>query len=163
MPRSLALLLIGILLGSGFGYLVGVATAPAPLAGADPMGNAAHDHAAHDHGGGAHAALREADRPAPTLSLQIHPDGARSRNLHLSVTGFTFDPEGVNGPHVAGHGHAHVYVNGIKQARAYGPWVQLYALPEGTHEIRVTLNANDHAQYAVSGRPVEATATLRID
>lgn len=163
MPRSLALLLIGLLFGTGFGFLIGAAMAPGPASDAGPPMDAAHDHAAHDHDGGAHARLREFDGPAPDLTLRLHPDGDQSRNLHIGVSGFTFDPEGVNGAHVPGHGHAHVYVNGVKQPRAYGPWVQLHALPKGTHDIRVTLNANDHSQYAISGQPVEATATLRID
>ena len=107
--------------------------------------------------------MTEVDGPAPELTLTIHPDGPQSRNLHIGTTNFTFDPEAVNGPHIPGHGHAHVYVNGVKQARAYGPWVQLYALPKGTHEIRVTLNANDHSQLAISGEPLEATTTVIID
>ncbi|MCR9145991.1 MAG: hypothetical protein NXH74_02195 [Rhodobacteraceae bacterium] len=161
MPRYPVVLLIGTLFGTGFGFLLGAATAPGPD-GRNTM-DAAHDHAAHDHDGGAHATLRAFDGPAPDLTLRLYPDGDQSRNLHIGVTGFTFDPEGVNGAHVPGHGHAHVYLNGVKQARAYGPWVQLHALPRGTHAIRVTLNANDHSQYAISGQPVEATVNLRID
>ena len=113
---------------------------------------------AHDH-----SALTEMGDMAPELTLSLHPDGPQSRNLHIGVTGFVFDPEGVNGPHVPGHGHAHVYVNGVKMPRAYSPWVQLLALPKGTHEIRVTLNANDHLQLARNGQPIEATIPVVID
>jgi hypothetical protein len=132
------------------------------------MGDAAHDHSAHDHGQGDmsghdHSTLTEAVTPAPTLTLRVLPDSKQSRNLHIETTNFTFDPEGVNGPHKLGHGHAHVYINGIKQPRAYGPWMQLDALPVGTHEVRVTLNANDHSQLATNGQPIEATTTLVID
>jgi len=164
MPKTLISLITGLVFGAGFGFLLGATTGqPAPPA--DTTMDAAHDHSAHDHGEGAHdhSSLVEVAGPAPDLALTIHPDGAQSRNLHIGVTNFTFDPEGVNGANVPGHGHAHVYVNGIKQARAYGPWVQLYALPEGTHEIRVTLNANDHGQLAIDGDPVEATTTIVID
>lgn len=168
MPRPVVLLLIGLLLGTGLGFLLGAASGPVPAmpepATHEPGApDPAHDHAAHDHAGGAHATLREVEGPAPQLTLTLHPDGDRSRNLHLGVTNFTFDPEGVNGPHRSGHGHAHVYVNGVKQARAYAPWVQLYALPRGTHKVRVTLNANDHSHLAADGTPIEATATIRID
>lgn len=155
--------MIGLLLGTGFGFLLGAGIGPSAPPQATAPQDPAHDHAAHDHGDGMHATLREVTGQPPGLTLTLHPDGARSRNLHIGVSNFTFDPEAVNGPHVPGHGHAHVYVNGIKQARAYGPWVQLYALPKGEHDVRVTLNANDHRQFAVSGKPVEATVTFRID
>lgn len=110
-----------------------------------------------------HNSLTEVEAPAPTLELTLHPDGAQSRNLHLAVTGFAFAPEAVNGSHVPGRGHAHIYVNDVKFARAYAPWVHLDALPKGRHVIRVTLNANDHSQLAHSGKPIEASLELIID
>ncbi|WP_306151453.1 hypothetical protein [Roseovarius sp. MMSF_3281] len=166
MPRNFIFLLMGLFFGTGFGFLVAAGTG-AELEGHE-HGTASHDHAAHDHGGGDmsdhdHSKLIEAGTPAPSLALSIHPDSDQSRNLHIETTNFTFDPEGVNGPHKPGHGHAHVYINGIKQPRAYSPWVQLNALPIGTHEIRVTLNANDHGQLAIGGEPIETTIELVIE
>jgi hypothetical protein len=167
MPKTFAFLIIGLFFGFGAGFLVAASTG-SQLQGhdhAEAGGDAAHDHAAHDHGEGGHdhSEMTEVSGPAPELTLTIHPDGAQSRNLHIGVTNFAFDPEGVNGPNVPGKGHAHVYVNGIKQARAYGPWVQLYALPKGEHEVRVSLNANDHSALAVEGEPIEATITVVIE
>ncbi len=162
MAKPLAFLGIGLFFGTGLGFLV-TATSGAQLEGHDhDHGAAVHDHAAHDHGG-AHATLTEAGTPAPVLRLTLHPDGAQSRNLHIEVENFTFDPEGVNGPVIPGRGHAHLYLNGIKIARAYGPWMQLDALPVGTHELRVTLNANDHTQLATDGVPIEATIAVVIE
>ena len=162
MSKSVAFLLIGLFFGTGAGFLAGQALMPAPEAPA-----MVHDHTAHDHGAGEtgmdHDQLVEATSPAPTLRLVLRPDGPQSRNLHIETTNFTFDPLGVNGPHQPGHGHAHVYVNGVKQPRAYSPWVQLDALPVGTHDIRVTLNANDHSQLAVDGAPIEAKTTIVIE
>jgi len=162
MSKSVAFLLIGLFFGAGAGFLAGQALMPAPEAPA-----MVHDHTAHDHGAGEtgmdHDQLVEATSPAPTLRLVLRPDGPQSRNLHIETTNFTFDPLGVNGPHQPGHGHAHVYVNGVKQPRAYSPWVQLDALPVGTHDIRVTLNANDHSQLAVDGAPIEAKTTIVIE
>jgi hypothetical protein len=172
MTRGAAALLIGVVLGLGLGFVLGSnlghGSTSQGLQTSAGMGDAAHDHAAHDHGQGDmsghdHSGLIEAGTPAPTLTLRVHPDGKQSRNLHIETTNFTFDPEGVNGPHKAGHGHAHVYINGVKQPRAYGPWMQLHALPIGTHEVRVTLSANDHSQLAINGQPIEATTTLVID
>ncbi|RKT28065.1 hypothetical protein BXY70_3423 [Roseovarius halotolerans] len=166
MPRTFIFLLIGLFFGTGFGFLL-AASSGTKLEGHDHGADtAAHDHAAHQHDGGDthhHDALTEAADPAPTLALKIHPDGPQSRNLELVTGNFTFDPEGVNGPHVPGHGHAHVYLNGVKLARAYGRWQQLYALPKGRHRLRVTLNANDHSQLAVDGEPITAEMELVIE
>lgn len=163
MAKPLAFLGIGLFFGIGLGFLV-AATSGVQLEGHDhDHGAAVHDHAAHDHGGGDHATLTEAGTPAPTLTLTLHPDGPQSRNLHIGVENFAFDPEAVNGPHMPGRGHAHLYLNGVKIARAYSPWMQLDALPVGTHELRVTLNANDHTQLAVAGAPIEATIDVVIE
>ncbi|QYX55801.1 hypothetical protein K1T73_12005 [Roseovarius sp. SCSIO 43702] len=163
MSKPAAFLLIGLFFGAGGGYLAGHALAPeAP----DPPATV-HDHSAHDHGDGAHDTAHdrmvEAGNPAPTLRLALTPDGPQSRNLHIIARNFTFDPEGVNGPHEPGHGHAHVYVNGVKVMRAYGPHVHLSALPRGDHEIRVTLTTNDHAQLVRDGTPIAATLPLVIE
>lgn len=163
MPKTFIFLIIGLFFGTGAGFLLAAST------GAQVEGHAhedgVHDHSAHDHGDGAdpHATLTEAESPAPELSIAFHPDGAQSRNLEIIVENFTFDPEAVNGDHVPGHGHAHIYVDGVKIARAYAPWFHLSALPVGEHEIRVTLNANDHTQLAVGGEPLEVTETLVIE
>ncbi|WP_297773184.1 hypothetical protein [uncultured Roseovarius sp.] len=161
MAKPIAFLGIGLFFGTGLGFLV-AATSGVQLEGHD-HGTATHDHSAHDHGGGDHAKQIEAGLPAPKLTLTIHPDGPQSRNLHIDVENFAFDPKGVNGPHVPGHGHAHIYINDIKITRAYSPWMQLSALPKGEHVLRVTLNANDHSQLAVDGTPIEATTSLSIE
>ncbi len=160
MSKPLLLLSIGLLLGMGGGFLLASATYQAP-----PSSDAsAHDHSAHDHGNSTeHTRLTDVSGPVPTLILTLHPDGRQSRNLHIGVTNFTFAPGAVNGPHVPGQGHAHIYVNNIKIARAYGAWMQLAALPKGTHTIRVTLNANDHTALAIGGAPIEATTTVTIE
>lgn len=168
MPKTLMFLIIGLFFGTGFGFLI-AATSGAELTGHDHGGDAAHDHAAHDHGTGDHAGhmdhdtLVEAGSPAPTIMLHVMPDGPQSRNLHIITTNFTFSAQNVNGDHVPGEGHAHVYVNGVKQPRAYSPIVHLQALPKGTNDIRVTLNANNHGQMAVDGAPLVAETQVTIE
>ena len=103
MPKPAVLLVTGMVLGTGLGFLFAAATG----SGTPPALDAVHDHSAHDHGGGEHAQLTEAGNPAPTLTLTLHPDGAQSRNLHIGVTSFSFAPEAVNGPHVAGLSGGH--------------------------------------------------------
>ena len=161
MSKGLPLLIIGLFFGAGIGFLVALSSG-AELSGHNHAGDVGHDHSTHDHQGGLHDKLIEAGQNVG-IELQLLEDGPQSRNLHIGVTNFEFAPEAVNGPHKPGTGHAHIYVNGIKIARAYGPWFHLSALPKGEHEIRVTLNANDHSQLALDDVPVEATAKLVIE
>ncbi|MEL7254150.1 MAG: hypothetical protein AAGL23_08235 [Pseudomonadota bacterium] len=162
MPKTVIFLIIGLFFGTGLGFLF-AATGEMQHHGATDA--SVHDHSAHDHSamGHDHSKLTDVTGPAPSIALVFHPDGPQSRNLEMQVENFTFDPVAVNDAHVDGRGHAHVYINDIKIARAYGPWMHLEALPVGTHEVRVTLNANDHSQLAVDGAPIEATATLVIE
>ncbi len=81
-------------------------------------------------------------------------------NLQILPTRFAFAPERVNQAHVPGEGHAHVYVDGKKYARVYGAWVHLEPLGPGSHQIRVTLNANDHREFTLNGAKVEAVTTV---
>lgn len=155
MDRSVALLLIGIVFGGAAGFVV-AAGSGATLGG--------HDHGSHDaaaDGHDAHAAMHDVphDVPAapdaPALAIALTPDPVAGWNLRLRTEGFRFAPARAGAAHVPGEGHAHVYVDGTKIARLYGPWMHIPALPDGA-TVEVTLNANDHRPLAVAGRPVAA-------
>ena len=171
MRKTFMFLVIGLFFGTGFGFLL-AASSGAELTGHDHGSNAAHDHAAHDHGGAdmdahaghaGHGMMVDAGSPAPTIMLNVLPDGPQSRNMHIMTQHFVFSAQNVNGAHVQGEGHAHVYVNGVKQPRAYSPYVHLDALPKGTHDVRVTLNANDHGHLAIDGAPIMAETQITIE
>lgn len=149
--RPILMLVIGLFFGGGLGFLL--ASPPPP----------AHDHGAHDHSV-AHDRLADTDpdAPQPGVTLHLAPESATSANLHIIVENFRFAPENVNGDAVPGEGHAHVYIDGTKIARVYGPWVHLDNIPPEAQEVTVTLNANDHATLASGGKPVTATASLDI-
>ena len=100
---------------------------------------------------------------APTLGIAITPDPKSGWNLRIETTNFRFSPEHASGPHRAGEGHAHAYVNGRKVARVYGPWFHLDALPKGEVAVTVTLNSNDHRPLAVEDAPLEVTRTLTVE
>ena len=100
---------------------------------------------------------------APTLGIAITPDPKSGWNLRIETTNFRFSPENASGPHRAGEGHAHAYVNGRKVARVYGPWFHLDALPKGEVAVTVTLNSNDHRPLAVEDAPLEVTRTLTVE
>jgi len=103
----------------------------------------------------------EAESPM-NVEIVAEADAVKGANVTINATGFTFAPENVNGEHVDGEGHAHIYVDGVKLSRVYGDSIYLGNLTEGMHEIRVTLNANTHADYTVDGEVVEATVMVHI-
>ena len=91
-----------------------------------------------------------------SVALIVTTDPISGANVQILTEGFTFAPENVNGAHVEGEGHAHIYVDDVKISRVYTPWYHLGSLTPGEHEIRVTLNANSHQEYAIGGTNVEA-------
>ena len=103
--------------------------------------------------------------PAPDemgVTISLTPDSTDGLNLEILATGFEWAPAAAGGAHVHGQGHAHVYVDGIKRARAYGPWLHLSGLDPGTRHVRVTLNGNAHGAYTRDGEPVAAEASAEV-
>lgn len=161
MNRTLALFGIGLVFGGGIGFTLAAANG-VTFDGHDHAQHGSMDHAAMDHGKMHETPLEVSRTDAPQLDIEVTPDPVTGYNLHLMTRGFTFAPEHASLDHVAGQGHAHVYVNGTKIGRLYSPWMHLDALPSGATEIQVTLNANDHRPLAVSGTPVTATTIVEI-
>ena len=100
--------------------------------------------------------------PVPTLSIEVLPDPKSGYNLRLDTTNFTFAPEHVSTDPVPGEGHAHLYIDGEKITRLYGPWYNMPEMAPGTHEIRVELSNNNHAPVAHNGQIIEAMATVEV-
>jgi|GEM_PF-1059111 len=112
---------------------------------------------------GAHAMI-EVDQKLPIPSVVLHAtkDSKDGYNLHLATQNFIFTPESVGGVAKPNTGHAHLYVNGIKVARLYSPWFNLGAahLQDGENKVEVTLNADDHSEWAVDGKHIGAETVL---
>ena len=159
--RILALFAIGLVFGAGAGF-VAAAGMGVSFDGHD-HGDPAHHAAAAPHAA-AHAEAIEVGGEAavPELDIALSRDPVAGYNLHLRVENFAFAPEQAGGAHVPGQGHAHVYVDGVKRGRIYGPWVHLDGLPEGGGAVvvEVTLNANSHAALTRDGEPIRARAVL---
>lgn len=96
----------------------------------------------------------QAGPTAPTLSFDLVPDTLDGWNLHILSGNFRFSPEALDQPNVEGEGHAHVFVNGKKLARVYGPWFHIPALPAGQITVEVTLNSNMHNPLSVGDKPL---------
>ncbi|MGB6300837.1 MAG: hypothetical protein WBF90_32325 [Rivularia sp. (in: cyanobacteria)] len=98
----------------------------------------------------------------PTVDVVVLKDAKKGWNLQANVTNFEFAPEKVNQAAEAGEGHAHLFVNGKKITRLYSSWYYLENLEPGENKIKVTLNANDHADWASNGKVIEDTEIVQV-
>lgn len=114
-----------------------------------------HDEAGHSH------MTSESDIPLG-VDIGVIVEETGGLNVHVMTDGFRWAPENVDGVDASGEGHAHIYVDGIKINRVYGPHYYINPLEPGSHQIRVTLNANTHAYLAVNGFAVESTAMVVV-
>lgn len=96
------------------------------------------------------------------VAISLAPDPVGGANLMVMPQGFRLAPEKVNAPNVAGEGHPHLYVNGVRLGRVYSPYLHLGKLAPGMNEVRVTLNTNMHQEYARDDETIEAVATIHI-
>ena len=170
MNRNFIFLAIGLLFGVGTGYMLATSN-NAELQGHDHTNPADHNMALAQNSAvdlqhtSSHAVLLELNdtASAPSLELEVRADLHSGWNAQLIIQNFAFSPEKTNQKVKAGEGHAHLYINGKKLARVYGKWFHIPNLPKGNHKIRATLNANNHQTLAIDGKPIEATATIRVD
>jgi hypothetical protein len=136
--RAILLFVIGLIFGATGGFLVAESG----------RGDHSHDHSAHNHD-----ALTPWTGPDMIPDIQIAREKGTGANISMSFPGFTFAPDQVNGPVTAGTGHAHIYVNGVKVARAYSGDFHLADVPPDAI-VHITLNANDHSEWAMDGVPL---------
>jgi len=105
----------------------------------------------------------EAEGAPEIVDFRVEKDASSGWNVFVTTQNFEFTPENVNQPHVAGQGHAHLYINGSKLARLYGPAYHIESLPFGPHELRVVLETNEHHEYAIVGRPIDKTIEINVE
>lgn len=103
-----------------------------------------------------------AGSPVPTLTIELTEDSESGWNVSLATTHFQFAPESAGGAYAAGRGHVHLYVDGEKVARVYGPAFHLPELDPGAHDVRATLNTNGHRPFASGGQVIEAVAHVVV-
>jgi len=124
-----------------------------------------HQHTPNSSGHGAHDHGRfdiPAGQPLPQVEIAVRPDPMKGWNVQIQVQNFQFAPEQIDRPGAWNAGHAHLYVNGRKLTRIYGPWYYLDGLPRGNHQILVTLNTNGHQDLYANGRRIEASTTVSV-
>ena len=165
MKTNLVLVVIATLgLGFGAGYIVGESSSDntTELAVVDSHSDQdshSNKSTSHTHGEG-EALFSVAAEDAPSVQISVNEDAKSGWNVRLDTTNFNFTPGSINGDNVVGQGHAHLYVDGEKIGRLYGPDFHYDENFDGTREFRVTLNANDHSEFAVDGNVVEAITQI---
>ncbi|MCB9808840.1 hypothetical protein H6776_00380 [Candidatus Nomurabacteria bacterium] len=162
LPYILATLVAGL----GIGLLLALLFFPKPakspifpafspeIAQGETSGS--HMNMAQDHDHGAYDFQGDID-DAPSFTLEAERDSMSGINLHIVTHNFTFTPEVVNEDPVENTGHAHLYINGTKFGRVYSEWFyipQYFLNDEGFNTLCVTLNANNHDEYMVAGKPL---------
>ena len=97
-----------------------------------------------------------------SVSLATKIDEGGGVAVNITTEGWLWTPDNVDGEHVPGEGHAHIYVDGVKISRVYGPNYHLGGLQPGERQVRVTLNSNSHSELTYGGKAVEATESVMI-
>jgi hypothetical protein len=130
------------------------AALPLPL-----LGSAASAHEGH-----VHEAQDVAVEGAPVIrDFRIEKDPAGGWSVVLDTANFSFVPDDATSV-PAGHvGHAHLFINGTEYGMLYEPVSHIDELPFGEHDFRVVLNNQEHAEYAITGRPIEARLSLTVE
>ena len=123
-----------------------------------------HDHSSHDHGSHDHEKTYEVPSGAavPVVSLSVLQDTMSGWNLELSTSSFKFSPQNAGGEHTEGEGHAHIYIDGVKYARAYSEWYHVDHLNVGERKIMVKLATNDHRIYTNKGSEIMASVAIVV-
>lgn len=150
---------IALLFGIGIGTLIDSNTPSKSSSEVEHSDDHSAMDDAHDSSN-SHSMYMVDGEGAPTVDVLVTEDGKSGWNVAIQTTNFAFTPQMVNRDNVMGEGHAHLYVDGEKVARLYGPYFHYGENFDGSREFRVTLNANDHSEYAVGGQVIEATQTV---
>lgn len=131
-------------------------------------------HSAHAHQGEDRACCHHDEMVAlpeglkiPELSLLLFRDAVTGFNLHLNIRNFELESpeyEAVRHEELA-QGHAHLFINGKKVKRLYGPYEHLPGsyFTAGENEIKVTLNNHDHTSLTVNEKPLSATLKINTE
>ena len=97
-----------------------------------------------------------------SVSITAEVDDEGGVDVQVMTEGWTWTPDNVDGEHVPGEGHAHIYVDGVKIDRVYSPSYHLESLEPGERQVRVSLNSNSHEDLTYNGKAVEAIVMVTV-
>lgn len=118
------------------------------------------DHGHDGHGEMDHRPVESETPVSVAIGATVEEGGGVK--VQIMTEGWNWAPEAVNLEPTPGAGHAHIYVNGEKVGRVYGPYHYLSALEPGRHEIKVNLNDNRHNPLTWQGELVEMATMVTI-
>jgi len=148
-----------VLLALSFGYVAGRAYKTYEIAKEDKMNHSDSASTSLEH---EHISVAPG-RLDPKIELVATKDTMSGYNLNIKTSAFYFTPQSAGLAPVQNTGHAHLYINGVKVSRVYGPWMYLAdtLFKAGTNTVTVSLNANNHADWvAKDGKEIEATIEI---
>lgn len=116
---------------------------------------------ADNHHGADALALVVSETPV-SVAITAEPDARGGVEVQIITDGFRFAPELVDQAHTPGAGHAHIYVDGVKLGRVFENEYHIEQLAPGEHDIRVSLNTNDHSELTYAGKKIESTVTVSV-
>ena len=120
-----------------------------------------HAHSSSGHHGSAAPGTIESEVPI-SISFTTEVDDKGGVDIQITTEGWLWTPDNVDGEHVPGEGHAHIYVDDVKIGRVYGPTYYLEGIEPGERQVRITLNSNSHDELTYGGDAVEATSLVTI-
>ncbi len=96
-------------------------------------------------------------RPVPAVEARLGRDDRDGYNLWLKLDNYRLTPGRTGQAPRANEGHAVLFINGVKVYRLYSTWTHLprALFRDGFNYLRVTLNANNHAVWAVGRKPIQ--------
>ena len=97
-----------------------------------------------------------------SVSITAEPDAQGGVDVQIVTEGFRFAPDLVDQAHTPGAGHAHIYLDGVKLGRVFENQYHVADVAPGEHEIRVSLNANDHSELTYAGNKIESTVIVNV-
>ena len=128
------------------------------------VNSSSKDHSGHDHSGHSHEPLEVSKSDQiPTVTLTVLKDPMSGWNAKVVVEHFRFAPENASQDHVAGEGHGHLYVDGVKINRRYGDWYHLGKLSAGSQTVMTSLSSNDHRDLTHNGQVIADSVSIQVD
>ncbi|MEE2732455.1 MAG: hypothetical protein VYA55_16665 [Pseudomonadota bacterium] len=100
----------------------------------------------------------------PKLNIHLTRDQKSGYNLVIETENFQLEPpeQANNAPANLLEGHAHIFINGEKIYRAYGPHIHLPGslFKPGVNQIMVSLNDHEHNTWSQGARMVMSTLVI---
>lgn len=111
-----------------------------------------------------HGAVNGIEVGDVSIALGPRPDAfGDGFRVEVQFDGIELVSVPMGAPHVAGQGHAHVYLNGLKLQRLYTDEFSVGPLLAGDYVLRVALNSNAHTPYVKDGLAIEDVWRFTVD